>query len=147
MVAVVHTLTQGAKSASRLSTGTLASATYLASASIDLGAATPVMITVQASGMNANGTPSGNKQLLLFAKWSLDNSVFTSGPESGTTATEEADLHFIGAVPMNDTNDHAKEFVVYPRARYMKIVVKNDLGVALSTGGEVYTAAWTGESN
>ncbi len=88
---------------------------------------------------NANGTPSGNKQLVLFCKFSLDGTNYGSGPESGTTATEEGDLHFIGAMPTVDTNDHRKFFSLagLPIARYLKLVVKNDLGVAL-TSGNVY---------
>lgn len=144
-MATTYTFAQGARSASILSCGTLASATYIASSAIDLGATVPVMVTIQAEA-NANGTPSGNKQLLIFAKWSLDGTNWTSGPESGTTATEEGDLHFVGSLPMNDTNDHRKEFAVYPLARYMKIVVKNDSGVAL-TSGDIYQANWTGEGS
>jgi hypothetical protein len=139
----VYNLTQGARTSSLLSAGTLASGTYITGSAIDLGADVPVMITFQAEA-NANGTPSGNKQLVLFGKWSLDNTNWTSGPESGTTTTEEADLHLIGVLPMNDTNDHRKEFVCFPRGRYFKPIFKNDLGVAL-TSGELYRADWTGE--
>lgn len=145
MVAVVHNLTQGSRTSSLLSCGTLASGTYICSSAIDLGADVPEFITIQTEA-NANGTPSGNKKLDLFLKWSLDNTNWTSGPESGTTTTEESDLHSVGALPMNDTNDHRKEFLVYPLGRYMKIIAKNDLGVAL-TSGEVYRSDWTGESN
>jgi hypothetical protein len=120
--------------------GTLASNTYIASPAIDLGASIPLDVTFEVEA-NANGTPSGNKQLVLFAKFSLDNTNFGSGPESGTTATEEADLHVVGILPMNDTNDHRKFFSLagLPVARYLKLVAKNDLGVAL-TGGAVYRA-------
>ena len=139
-----HTLAQGARTSSLLSLGTLASATYVTSSAIDLGATIPLYFTLQAD-CNPNGTPSGNKQLVLFIKWSLDNTNFTSGPESGTTATEEADLHWAGTLPCNDTNDHRKEFIVYPKGRYFKIVAKNDMGVALSSG-DVYRSDWTGVS-
>lgn len=134
------TYAQGARSSAVLALGTLASATYVMSSVIDLGAAIPFDVTFEVEA-NANGTPSGNKQLLLFAKFSLDNTNFGSGPESGTTATEEPDLHLIGAMPMNDTNDHRKFFGLrgLPIARYMKLVAKNDLGVAL-TSGNVYRA-------
>lgn len=134
----VTTLDQGTRT-SGLALGTLASATYVASAAIDFGLDIPSMVILQPEA-NANGTPSGNKQLVLFMKWSNDNTNYTSGPESGTTATEEADLHQVGTMPMNDTNDHRKEFVVYPLARYGKIIAKNDLGVALTSGTVYY---WT----
>jgi len=140
------TLSQGSRSSAVLALGTLASATYVTSSAIDLGASIPLDVTFEVE-LNANGTPSGNKQLVLFAKFSLDNSNFGSGPESGTTATEEADLHLIGVVPCNDTNDHRKFFSLQglPVTRYLKLVAKNDLGVAL-TSGNVYRADITGAS-
>lgn len=132
------TYAQGARSSAVLALGTLASATYVTSSAIDLGATIPMDVTFEMEA-NANGTPSGNKQLLLFCKFSLDGTNYGSGPESGTTATEEADLHLIGSMPTGDTNDHRKFFSLagLPIARYLKLVVKNDLGVAL-TSGNVY---------
>jgi hypothetical protein len=136
-----RTFTQGAKSATVLNLGTLASNTYVAHAtSIDRGASIPAD-TVLEIVCDPNGAPSGNKQLLLFCQLSADNTDFSSGPTSGTTVTEEADLHFIGSLPCNDTNTHRKQFSLekagIPRLRYVKPVVKNDLGVAL-TSGNVY---------
>lgn len=138
------TQAQGARSSAVLALGTLASGTYVCSSAIDLGAAIPLDVTFEME-CNPNGTPTGNKQLILFAKFSLDNTNYGSGPESGTTATEETDLHFIGSLPTNDTNDHRKFFSLagQPVARYMKLVAKNDLGVAL-TSGNVYRADITG---
>lgn len=134
------TYAQGTRSSAVLALGTLASATYVTSSAIDLGTAIPYDVTFEVEA-NANGSPSGNKQLILFAKFSLDNTNWGSGPESGTTSTEEADLHWVGTLPMNDTNDHRKFFSLsgLPIARYMKLVAKNDLGVAL-TSGNVYRA-------
>lgn len=134
------TLAQGTRSSVFLDLGTLASATYVMSSAYDRGAAIPFDTTVELV-CDPNGTPGGNKQLVLFAKFSLDNSNFGSGPESGTTATDEADLHWVGTLPCNDTNSHAKFFSLLglPTARYVKFVVKNDMGVALTSGG-LYTA-------
>jgi len=139
-----HTLAQGTRSSAVLALGTLASATYVCSAAIDLGATIPVDVTFEME-CNPNGAPSGNKQLVLFAKFSLDNSNYGSGPESGTTATEEGDLHLVGVCPTVDTNDHRKFFSLagLPVTRYLKLVVKNDMGVAL-TSGNVYRADITG---
>ncbi|SHL10437.1 hypothetical protein SAMN05216428_10184 [Nitrosospira sp. Nsp11] len=129
-----------------LDLGTLASSTYITSAAIDLGAAIPLDVTVELE-CDPNGLPASNKQLILFAKLSLDNTNFGSGPETGLTATEEADLHFIGVLPCNDTNTHRKFFRLsgLPVARSLKLVVKNDMGVAL-TSGNVYMASITGSS-
>lgn len=142
----MHSLVQGTRSSSILTLGTLAAGSYITSSAIDLGANIPLDVTLEVE-CNANGTPSGNKQLVVFAKFSLDNTNYTSGPESGTTTTEEADLHFVGCVPTNDTNDHRRMLSLrgLPIARYCKIVVKNDLGVAL-TSGAVYRAYITGDS-
>lgn len=140
------TQAQGAKSASVLSLGTLAISTYITSSAIDLGASIPLDVTFEVE-CDPNGTPSGNKQLVIFAKLSLDGTNYGSGPESGTTATEEADLHYIGTLPCNDTNTHRKSFSIahLPVSRYLKLVVKNDSGVAL-TSGNVYMASITGAS-
>lgn len=140
------TQSQGARSASVLNLGTLASGTYIASSAIDLGASIPLDVTLELE-CDPNGTPTGSKQLVLFAKLSLDNTNFGSGPESGTDATNEADLHWIGTLPCNDTNVHRKFFSLsgLPVARYLKLVVKNDMGVAL-TSGNVYRADITGAS-
>ncbi len=141
-----HTLAQGTRSSAVLALGTLASATYVCSSAIDLGASIPVDVTFEVE-CNPNGTPSGNKQLALFAKFSLDNTNWGSGPESGTATTEEGDLHYVGNMPTVDTNDHRKFFSLagLPIARYVKIIVKNDMGVAL-TSGNVYRADITGVS-
>lgn len=136
------TFTQGSRSSAVLALGTLASATYVTSSAIDLGASIPFDVVFEVE-CDPNGTPSGNKQLLLFAKLSLDNTNYGSGPESGATATEESDLHLIGVLPTNDTNDHRKFFSLrdagVPITRYLKLVAKNDMGVAL-TSGNVYQA-------
>lgn len=143
-MATTFTLAQGTRSSAVLALGTLASGTYVCSSAIDLGATIPEDVTFEVE-CNPNGTPSGNKQLVLFVKFSLDNTNWGSGPESGTTTTEEADLHYVGVCPTVDTNDHRKFFSLegLPIARYVKVIVKNDLGVAL-TSGNVYRADITG---
>lgn len=140
------TQSQGTKSASVLNLGTLASATYIASAAIDLGASIPLDVNFEVECV-PSAAPSGNKQLALFAKLSLDGTNFGSGPESGTTATDEPDLHWIGTLPVNSTGTHRKLFSLssLPVARHLKLVVKNDMGVAL-TSGNVYRADITGAS-
>lgn len=143
-----YTLAQGARSSSALSLGTLASGTYICSSAIDLGASIPLDVTLEAQIVTTGSTPSGNKQVLLFAKFSLDNSNFGAGPESGTTTTEEGQLHFIGAIPTPTASQTYRKFFSLaglPVARYMKVVAKNDLGIALSSG-EIYRADITGAS-
>ena len=63
-----HNLSQGTRSSAVLALGTLASGTYVCSSAIDFGAnALPLSATFEIE-LNPNGTPSGNKQLMLFAK-------------------------------------------------------------------------------
>jgi hypothetical protein len=140
------TYAQGTRSSAVLALGTLASATFVTSSAIDLGAAIPYEVTFEVE-CNPNGTPSGNKQLVLYCKFSLDNTNWGTGPESSTTVTEVADLHLIGVLPTNDTNDHRKFFSLQglPIARYIKLVAFNDMGVAL-TSGNVYQANIAGNT-
>ena len=142
----VFTVAQGTRSSSVLNLGTLAANTYVASTAQDLTATIPEDVVVEVE-CDPNGTPSGNKQLVVFVQLSLDNSNFSTGPTSGTTATEEGDLYILGVLPTVDTNTHRKMFSFreagIPVARYFKVVCKNDLGVAL-TSGNAYKADITG---
>jgi hypothetical protein len=107
----------------------------MASSVIDLGAAIPLDETIEVECTPSAAT-SGNKQLILFAKLSLDNTNWGSGPETGTTTTNEPDLHWIGTLPCNDSSQHRKMFSLsgLPVARYIKFIAKNDMGVALTSG-------------
>lgn len=139
-MATIFTQAQGTLSASILNLGTLASATYVASSALDLTATIPLDKTIQVECLPST-TTTGNKQLVVFAQLSLDNTNFGTGPTSGTTTTDELDLHWIGTVPCASTGAHRKFFSLasLPVARYMKIICKNDMGVAL-TSGNVYWA-------
>jgi hypothetical protein len=126
---------------------TLASATYVASAVKDNTANQPLDILVELA--ITPGTVSGNKQAVLFASASLDNTNFQSGPTSGTTTTDEPDLTFIGVLPLN-TNSAAQTKLFSVASAYggvlppyLKFVVKNDSGAAF-TAGTVFTSEISG---
>ena len=140
------TQAQGARSSAVLVMGTLADDTFLASSTVDLGTGIPLDRTYEVE-CTPSATPTGNKQLIVMAQLSLDGINFTSGPTSGTTATNESDLHWLGTIVCNDNTLHRKMFSLQglPVARYHKLVIKNDLGVAL-TSGNVYRADITGEA-
>jgi len=126
--------------------GTLASATYVASAAYDASTNDPLDVLIEVEAATTN-TPGGNKQVVVFITPSLDGTNFQSGPTSGTTTTDEPDLTPIGSVAMNTTTTtHRKIFSVFNTLGFIpqqfKIVLKNDLGVAL-TSGAVYTAEIT----
>lgn len=123
---------------------TLASATYVASSVYNnsTNGANDLMVEVTVATTN---TPAGNKQVVVFCQASYDNSVFQSGPTSGTTATDEPLLTYLGTIPLQTAS--TTEVKSFPIAAayggnlppYVKIIIKNDLGVALTTG----TAATT----
>jgi hypothetical protein len=123
---------------------TLAAANYVASSAYDCAANDPLEVLVEVALATTN-TPGGNKKADVFVQASLDGTNFSSGPTSGSTTTDEPDLHYIGTVPINTvTTTHRKVFPVSPAfggvlPAQFKVVIHNDLGAAL-TSGTVYTA-------
>jgi hypothetical protein len=121
------------------SLSTLAAATYCTSSVYDNTVNRPTDLVVEVAVATTN-TPSGNAQVVVFAQASYDNTNFQSGPGSGTTTTEESDLTFLGAVPIPVTITTERKFFSVAAAYagvlppYVKIIVKNDLGVALTSG-------------
>lgn len=126
----------------------LASATYVSAGTIDLTAADPLDVLVEVAA--TPGTVSGNRQVVVFAKVSLDGSTWTSGPETGTTATDEPNLKFIGTVPCNTNSTQQVNTLSVVSALgfippHLEIVVKNDTGAALAASGHsVHYAVVTG---
>lgn len=98
----------------------------------------------------AGASVSNGKQLIVFAKISLDGTNFTSGPESGTSAVDEKNLIQIGVVPL-ETATAAQSQIFNIAAAYdgdlpyaSKIIVKNDTGATLgSSGNSAYYAEIT----
>lgn len=118
---------------------TLASATYVASSTYSNVANQPLDLMVEVTAATTN-TPTGNKQVVVFAQASFDNTNFQTGPTSGTTTTDEPLLTFLGVVPVQiASTTEVKSFsaaaayggVLPP---YVRIILKNDLGVALTSG-------------
>ena len=125
---------------------TLASAAYVISNTITHTTNDPLDVLLDIA-VGTTNVPAGNKQVVIFAKGSVDGTNFGSGPESGTTTTDEPDLHFVGTVPMNSTATHRRIFSlagayggILPAAS--KVVFKNDLGVALTTATVQYAEVW-----
>jgi hypothetical protein len=137
------TQSQGAKSAALVTMGTLAADTYIASAAIDLGANIPLDSTFEM--VVTVSSPTSDKQVILFAQLSLDGTDFGTGPTSGSSATDEADLHWIGTLPCNSTGTHRKLFSLsgLPVAQHIKLIARNRTGVTL-TSGFIYRADITG---
>lgn len=122
---------------------TLASATYVASSAITLNTNKPADLFIEVSLATTN-TPSGNKRAKVFAIYSLDGTNYTTGPTSGTSATDEPDLYWLGDIKIPVASvTHTQLFAIsqhFARPPHsMKVVILNDLGVAL-TSGTVYTS-------
>ncbi|ROH88009.1 hypothetical protein ED236_00505 [Pseudomethylobacillus aquaticus] len=128
----------------------MASATFVTSAVVDNTTNDPLdlLITLEVTP----GSVASNKQVLLYAKASLDNTNYQSGPESGTTATDEPNLTLIGALPCN-TNSTLQRGVFSVSGAfggalppYLKFVIKNETGAALAgSGNALKVAEVTGE--
>lgn len=122
--------------------GTLASATYTASDLMTHATNGPLDVLIFPVVATTNTIPASgsNKQIVVFAQASYDATPnYTSGPASGTTVTNEMDLHYVGSIPINEASvNHSKVFSlaaafggVLPYAS--RLVFKNDLGVALTS--------------
>lgn len=128
----------------------LASATYVSAGTIDLTSADPLDVLVEVTA--TPGTVSGNRQIVVFAKVSLDGTNFTTGPETGSTATDEPNLKFLGTVPCNTSSTRQTNVLSVVGALgfvppHLEIVVKNDTGAALvASGHSVHYAVVTGNS-
>lgn len=128
----------------------LASATYVSAGSINLTADDPLDLLIEVSV--TPGTVSGNKQVVVFAKVSLDGTNWSSGPESGTTTTDEPDLYFLGTVPCNTNSTQQVKTLSVMSAlgfipAYIKPIIKNDTGAAVaSSGNSVYYATVIGNA-
>ena len=119
--------------------GTLASGTYVASSVYNNTTNQPLDLMVEVTAATTN-TPGGNKQVVVFAQASYDNTNWQSGPTSGTTTTDEPNLTFLGTVPIASTSTTERKSFSVAAAYggvlppYIKIILKNDLGVALTSG-------------
>ena len=117
----------------------LASATFVSAGTITHNTNQPIDVMIEVTA--TPGTVSGNKQLLVYAKASLDGTNQTTGPETGTTVTDEPNLYFVGALPLN-TSSTTQTRVFALAAAYggvlpyaSEIVLRNDSGAALNASG------------
>jgi len=121
---------------------TLAVATYAVSAALDVSTNKPVGLSVIVS-VTPNGAPTGNKLIKVFVKPSLDGTTYGSGPETGTTTTDENQLRQIGVVRVTTSSQVATEVFEISQAfnfqpYFQKLIFFNDCGVALSAATVSY---------
>ena len=123
--------------------GTLASATYVASAIYTANTNKPLDVSVEVECATTN-VPAGSKQIIVFVQESLDGTNFRSGPTSGTSDADRPNLRQIGTVPINTASVTQRGIfsvaaVIGFCPHSLKVVLKNDLGAAL-TSGAVFTS-------
>lgn len=113
---------------------TLASGSYATSAVVNNSTNDPLDLLVELA--ITPGTVSGNKQAVLFALASLDNTNF----QTGANSTDEPVMTIIGVLPLaSNTTAQRKQFSVACAyggvlPPYIKFVVKNDSGAAFTAG-------------
>jgi hypothetical protein len=148
-VPTIKSEVQAAASLTVTGLGTLAGspATYVASATMNHSTNKPIDVLVEVTAATTN-TPASNKQLQVFAQASFDGTNFTSGPTSGTSVLDEPDLYPLGVLPMNTaTTTHRKTFSLAAAfggtlPQQSRIIIKNDLGVALTSGSVQTAEVW-----
>lgn len=146
-----QSLPAAAKTSITISLDSLASATYVAGTEVDVSSIDPLDIVVEVAVVLTGTATGGNKQLNVFLQVSLDGTNYSTGPTSGSTATDEPDLYLIGQVPCNVVSTtHRKTFSVFAALGwvppYFKLVCRNDLGTALSTGCTAHYTTVNGNS-
>lgn len=150
-MATTQTLPAGSRTTLTTSAlNSLASATYVSAGTIDVSSVDPLDVAVEVEV--TPGTVSSDKGVYVFVKISFDNTNFSTGPESGTTTTDEPNLYLLGFVPCNTNSTLQRGGFSVASALgfvppYMKVIVKNATGAALASSGHaVYHTAYTGNS-
>lgn len=150
-MATIKSRVQTFQSLSVSSLSTLTSGNYCLSNNIVHSDNNPLDVLLDVSVSTSN-TPANNKQILVFCQASIDGTNFTSGPTTGSTATNEPDLFYVGSVPMNEGNSVAHRRIFSLAAAYggtlpkiTRLVFKNDMGVAV-TAASVQYAEVVGEA-
>lgn len=117
----------------------LGSATYVVAGTLNNTINNPLDVLVDV-GVTP-GNVSSNKQVLVFAKASLNGTNYSSGPESGTTATDQPNLILLGSIPCNTNSTFQRGIFSVAAAfsgalpPYVKIIIKNETGAALAASG------------
>lgn len=116
----------------------LANATYAVSSAVDVSAIDPVDLAIRLSV--TPGTGATGAACYVYLKTSFDNTSWTTGPESGTSAVNAGNLLRLGTLYLETTSSlQSKTFDVMSALGfvppYFKIVVKNATGSAFAGSG------------
>ena len=134
-MATIKSEVQGAVSYTVSGLASLASGSYAVGNVITHSTNDPLDVLIDVSILG--GVTTGNQQCVIFAVGSIDGTTFGRNvTESGFTSADEAEMHYVGSLPMvADSVQHKKIFSlssayggVLPAAS--KLIFKNDTGVA-----------------
>lgn len=118
---------------------TLGSGAYVAGPTMTHFTNGPLDVLVFPVVATTNTPTTNNRQVVVFAQASYNGTVFTSGPTSGTSTVDEANLHYVGSIPLvTSSTDQSKMLSLaaafggtLPYAS--RLIFKNDCGVALTS--------------
>jgi hypothetical protein len=126
---------------------TLTTGSYVTSAEINHATNDPLDVLIDLA--ITCGTTTGNEQCVIFAVGSIDGTNFgKSVSDSGLTSADEAEMHFVGSLPLvGNTAAHRKIFSL--AAAYggilpvkTKLVFKNDSGATFTAGAVQIAEVW-----
>lgn len=128
----------------------LNAATYVVSEIIDHSVNDPldVLVDVEITLGGAAGNTTAGRQIVVFAKGSIDGTNFSSGPEANTDATNEAQLHFVGTLPIAANLQTGRKTFSLAAAfggllpKKTKLVFKNDTGTVTTGASVQYAEVW-----
>lgn len=131
----------------------LASATYVVLGTVTFASSSKTPLDCKLEVSVTPGTVGSLKQVSIFAQESLDGTNFGTGPTSGTTATDESNLRFIGVIPCN-TNSTLQRGIFALAGKFggmiphsAKIIAKNETGAALAgSGNDAYILTGSGDT-
>lgn len=93
-------------------------------------------------------SPLGDKQIIVYAKASLDNVIWQSGPESGVDDTSAEQLTRLGSLLVPITGIHTAQFSIGQAfgwlPPYLKFIFKNACGITIGAGISVSVSEITG---
>jgi hypothetical protein len=129
---------QGTKTGYTITLNSLADNTYVASNAVDTHTTAPLDILVEVT--ITPGTVAAPKQAKVFLQASLDASVYSTGPTTGSTATDEPNLYALGTVPLGTSAaQQTRQFSVMACLGFIpyahKLVVRNESGAAFAGSG------------
>jgi hypothetical protein len=121
-----------------ISLNSLANDTYVAGTAVDVSSIDPEDLILQLEV--TPGTVSSEKGAYLFLQGSFDGTNYGTGPTSGTSATDEANLLPVGFLPLNTNSTlQRKQFPVLSALGFVppwiKPVVRNRSGAAFAGSG------------